>query len=165
MLREVLDVATAISLVGWFVAAVFAQRINSTVLKYDYLGLLPDFRFFAPRPASRDICLYVRGLPNSGEWSPWHAVYSQPKRWWCFLWNPQHRPRKAVFDLFQELEHFREAPEVWHVSAPYLAFLNVATAEMAKIGEVSRVQFMIACYAGFEEATHDILFLSHAHRV
>lgn len=147
-----------------FVLSVLAQH-SEKVRKYNYLGLLPDFRFFAPKPVSRDLCVFVRGISISGEETKWMPIVHAKKNWWCFIWNPDHRLRKTVSDLFRYLNDFRDSKDIWHLSFPYLTLLNISTNLLSKDLNIVKAQFMIACFAGHEEAIHDVLFLSNVHRL
>jgi len=149
----------------WFVASVFAQFKNSKVRGYDYLGILPSFRFFAPRPVTRDIRVFAKGITENKNESAWKELFYADKKWYCFAWNAQHKLRKAVIDIYSDFDAFRESPTIWHVTFPYLIILNAANAIFENSMEFTRVQFMITCFAGHEESTHDIIFLSNEHEI
>jgi hypothetical protein len=147
----------------WLIASIVAQFWTG-IRRFDFIGIIPSYRFFAPRPVSRDIQIYFRGFGKENP-GPWMPVWNAEKPWYCFIWNPAHRIQKTLYDIYEDLEPYRESPQIWHTSLPYLVLLNVATARLASNRECDSVQFMIACYAGHEDPTHDVLFLSNRHDI
>lgn len=147
----------------FIVSTILAQSKKSKVRNYDFLGLLPSFRFFAPRPVTRDIKIYAQAFDDNGNESNWKELFVGEKKWYCFLWNPQHRLKKAVIDIYSDIDEFREAKDIWHLSYPYLILLYASTFLFNSNSQYKNVQFMITCYAGNEEDIHDIIFKSNVH--
>lgn len=149
----------------FLIASFFAQFKDAKIRNYDYLGLLPSFRFFAPRPVTRDIRVFATGFDTNGNSSNWQELFAGERSWHSFFWNPQHRLRKTVIDLYADIDEYREAENIWHLSFPYLVILNAATFLFASDPKFQNVQFMITCYAGSEEETHDVIFKSNVHSI
>lgn len=156
-------------LLVWFILSVLFQIESirhSKFFNIDLLGIIPSFRFFAPHPVSQDLIVYARGKLSDEHYSNWFPLHKSKKGKFSFIWNPVHRERKAIYDLYEELEPFRETPKIWHVSSPYIILLNRAQDVLrSKNEEYKMVQFCIACYAGYEDQTHEILFLSNEHEL
>lgn len=147
------------------IATIFAQSKKSKVREFDFLGILPSFRFFAPRPVTRDLKIYAQAFDKNDKKSNWKELFVGEKKWYCFIWNPQHRLRKAVIDIYSDIDEFREAKEIWHLSDPYLILLYASTFLFNSNKNYTKVQFMITCYAGNEENIHDIIFQSNVHSI
>lgn len=159
------DWSVAFLLAVWLVCSVAAQRnLSSKVLTFDVLGLIPNCHFFAPKPVSLDIKVYVRSIEGSGENSPWQLLVDGRKTRWCSLWNPQHRLNKALYDIADMLQRDGHSPQSWHLSYPYLTLLNATTGHFSSSGSVRAVQFVITASAGYEDDVQNVLFLSHLHK-
>ncbi|WP_438484217.1 hypothetical protein [Streptomyces sp. S186] len=73
----------------------------------DILSFLPNWRFFAPRPATHDHCLVYRVLERGGETTPWKSISTIPERKAVhILWYADRRTEKSVFDAINEILHF-----------------------------------------------------------
>jgi hypothetical protein len=154
----------AIFLGVWLVATVFAQiNQTATFLRVDLFGLIPNCRFFAPKPVSHDLMVYVRSIDEKGVKSHWRPLIDDRKTPWCFVWNPQHRLRKAIHDFTEAMQREEGNSESWHLSYPYLVMLDVATAKCSTLPSVKWVQFVIAASTGFDNETPNLLFVSHTH--
>jgi hypothetical protein len=149
----------------WFLFSILAQSDKPIVLKYDHLGLLPTCRFFAPRPVSKDFSVYAKATGSMNYSTAWKPLFYSKKNWWCFIWNPQHRLRKTIGDLLRQLETTKEMDEFKHLSLPYLTLLNSATSIFAKDKHAESVQFMLTSFAGYEDSTNELVFLSNVHRI
>jgi hypothetical protein len=55
--------------------------------------------------------------------------------------------------------------EFKHLSLPYLTLLNSATSIFAKDKHAESVQFMLTSFAGYEDSTNELVFLSNVHRI
>lgn len=159
------DAFVVVGFASWILCSIYVQRFPRRSLRYDWLGLLPNCRFFAPRPISTDLCIYLRRFDAARLPLGWSPLLSPRKSWWCFIWNPDQKLRKAQHDVLQWLQSYANAPLTWHLSYPYLVVLNAATAVARQDENCKAVQFMIACYAGYEETVRDVLFVSHVHEV
>ena len=154
----------ALFLAVWAILSCVVQRTGVPhIVVFDDLGLLPNNRFFAPRPVSMDLALLVRFRDGASDATPWRSMVRGRKHpLLCFVWNPQHRVRKALYDSTELLQDGRLSADIVHVSYPYLLLLNVATAQARHEGH-EYVQFAITAYPGFESGIHNLVFLSSFH--
>jgi hypothetical protein len=158
------DFVVATILLSWLVASVFAQPRPSRVLAsrwYDFNGLLPNYRFFAPRPIAYDYIIEYR-FGRGEQPSVWRSLPIEEKNGMCWVWNPSQRLRKGVNDLVALLLRARADDSIL-VSHPYVAILNVATALAAAEGGIA-VQFRVV-RSGGHSCTREIIFRSQAHSV
>src|SRR5438876_11504878 len=95
------------ALAVWFLLTVVCQFSGSWtdwLRRFDVVGLIPSWRFFAPVPATGDFHLLYRDRLPDGSLSQWKELYfSETYRWWHMVWNPNRRGKKALFDLTTEL--------------------------------------------------------------
>jgi hypothetical protein len=163
----VYDLLAAAVLLAWFIASVVVQResgpLTLWLLQFDVFGLLPNCRFFAPKPMSHDLILFTRCTETEKGAGSWVPFVSRPKRPWCFIWNPEHRIRKTIHDLTEGLQRYEGEPELRRLTYAYLALLEAASSACA--GSGTHVQFVIAASAGFEDQTPNLVFVSHIHRL
>ncbi|MBB4893930.1 hypothetical protein FHS39_002964 [Streptomyces olivoverticillatus] len=147
-------------------------RVAAWQGRYDLLGLVPRYHFFAPVPGTHDYHLLVRRVSPGGEHGPWREVTPVfERRWWNVLWNPDRRHHKQLFDLATTLakgDLTCSDPATPH-STGCLLLLRYATERArtpAGTGEDVRVQFVIAQTAG-ERGSHapEAVFLSRPHRI
>jgi hypothetical protein len=83
------------------------SRVFNRIQLKDTLSLLPNWRFFAPTPATHDYHLLYRTLGNDGETSRWKAIDiitgRKPSQ---IFWFPSRRPEKACFDVCSDVLHY-----------------------------------------------------------
>jgi hypothetical protein len=157
------DICAATFLLTWLVCSCVAQWDVPWLFRLDFLGLFPNCKYFAPKPISLDLAVYVRSIDDKENFSPWRSLVPAQKGVLCAIWNPQHRLRKAIHDLLGMLQQHDAKEETRHLSLPYLLLLNATTAKLCAGNRVAGVQFVISGYAGYENAVQDIIFLSHLH--
>lgn len=131
--------AVVVAVLGlWFSVSVVSQppRIGNILRRYDPSSLLPNWSFFAPRPVSFDYHLLYRDLLHDLTVSDWTEIpIVEERAWYCFLWNPKRRRKKALFDSCSMLLRLRSSlaeqgidqPEALHRAVPYLMLLNYVT--------------------------------------
>ena len=157
----------------WLAATIVTQdptRKLDKLRRWDPTGsLIPDWRFFAPRPSMHDYHLLLRDeLPN-GDHTPWKEICeAETRKWQHFFWYPGRRARKAIADAVPRLIDMR--PELTghnegvQVRIPYLTLLNYVTHRVPHHPEAKQVQFLIAASAGYDESEEPtMLFLSNSH--
>ena len=158
----------------WLAASVLSQdprRKFDKVRKWDPTGaLIPDWRFFAPRPGMHDHHLLVRNELPDGSYTPWQEyVQVEPRKWQHSFWYPGRRAEKVVIDSVGALTRLQPdlkegGKENVQVSVPYLTLLNYVTRQVPHHADGKRVQFMIATSAGYDDSEEPTaLFLSNTH--
>lgn len=91
---------TLLALFGvWWIISVAGQwkgpRVSAIKAK-DVLHLIPNWRFFAPSPARRDYHLEYRLKTAESQTTGWkRPKLTRNRSYWCMIWNPQKRIRKA----------------------------------------------------------------------
>lgn len=158
---------------SWLAITVVCQdprRKFDKARKFDPTGaLIPDWRFFAPRPGMHDNHLLVRDELPEGEVTAWKEyVKVEERSWRHFFWYPGRRAEKVVTDsvsgLIQQQDALKDRITDVQVSIPYLTLLNYVTHQVSHHPEAKRVQFMIAMSAGYDDSEEPVmLFLSNPH--
>lgn len=154
---------------AWFMVCVACQLplpMTRALRRFDLIGLVPDWRFFAPRPATKDFYLMFRDRLVDGTCTDWTELETlAPRPWWGALWNPDRRVRKAMFDLTTELagELAVTTDTTVKLTVPYLALLAFVAAQRRSSASAC-TQFMIL-QAGGDQDDHEALFLSDFHEV
>jgi hypothetical protein len=160
------EIVLACVLGAWLLASWVAQPRPSPVLRtrlYDIFSLLPNYRFFAPKPIAADYMLLWRS-PLSTDTS-WMTFIALEKRWWCFAWNPNHRVRKAICDSTTLLLRERRIRPDWiHLSYSYLLMLNAVSA-LAEAQSFTSVQFAIRRSTRSDGGRETLIFVSHVHLI
>jgi hypothetical protein len=160
----IIDLLVIGALFSWLILSILAQRRPTRVFKYDRLGLLPNYRFFAPRPISYDLFLVTRAYGEDGVQEAWRFYDIAQKGLWCFIWNPRHRLRKGITDLISSLRQHRDVGSL-HLTHAYLVLLNLTTARYRMRGHVAKVQFALVRSNGYEGGDPEMFFLFHIHAV
>jgi hypothetical protein len=140
----------------WFVLSILNQfgfAWFARVIAFDFFSLLPNWNFFAPNPGHTDYHVVIRDKLPDGSVSEWQELdIAEPRRFLCFLWNPQKRPRKVLVDVVGSLVKSANAnPEFEDVvllSFPYLLVLNTVSRKTRPLASLQR-QFIIAETSGF----------------
>lgn len=172
------DYAILAVLAVWLIASIMAQSRESRLLKTrwrDFLGLLPNYRFFAPEPISFDHKIVYRVLVNDLEAGPWSPLSIPPRHRHSWVWNPHQRLATGVNDVVNLLFRYAQDP-FWlsrlHVSLPYILILNHLSAlvrvecrETIAASEKVAIEFAITRAPGFENNQELVVFKSYAHRV
>ena len=112
----------------------------------DFAGLIPDWRFFAPRPGRSDIFLLYRGITSNSEVTPWREITASfDRRCYNAIWNPGRRERKALIDIVSELgvQCRQQSDSSIQASVPYIALLRLVSSEATLIADCVKTQFLI----------------------
>lgn len=161
---------------AWFIATAAGQdptRRWSALRKYDPTGLiLPDWRFFAPRPGMHDNHVLIRDELADGTLTPWkESASSKTRRPIHILFYPTRRSEKAVTDAASALLLFvgKNAPkhkEDIQLSIAYLSLLNYASNEVAHHPDAVKTQFSLVTATGYDESEEpEVAFLSNLHHL
>lgn len=140
--------ATATVLSQFSIGRKAAARIDKTGL------MVPDWRFFAPNPASHEFRLVYRSqLPNE-DVTKWQELsYSQKRKFTHLLWAPHRRMEKGLFDATDELMRTHESTQDFQsvkLSTAYLTLLNTVTHKGEHPEGAVRTQFMLMRAASYE---------------
>ena len=89
----------------WFALSVVANLLprDSWIRKAPFSWVLPEWRFFAPTPATHDYQIFYRVRSHEGRPGEPHFVRFPDPRWHRALLNPQSRTRKATRDAIEDL--------------------------------------------------------------
>ena len=164
-LRDVIIVAV---LAVWFIASVLAQpqpRNPALVKKRrrDFGGLLPNYRFFAPIPIAFDYQIFYRLVREGGVAGEWIPLDVPAKPFYCWLWNPQQRLKKAVNDLVTVFHRYRQLNLVEKIPTSYAYLLILNHVKSVTRPEDASVQFIVTQTKGFEDKEEHVLFASYVH--
>lgn len=148
------------TLAGWGLLTVAQQlgrgrRLTTTL---DPTGItIPDWRFFAPTPATHEYRLLVRTQGPDEQLTTWRdLMITQDRRWQHMLWAPHRRMEKSLFDTTAALmatSRSHEGETSWSFvrsSPAYLALLNHVTHRVEHPDRATHVQFLVA-----QAATHE----------
>jgi len=157
---------------GWLTITFLSQdprRKFNAPRRLDPTGaLIPDWRFFAPRPGVNDYHLLARDELPGGLFTDWTEVCNVEKRSWTHsFWYPSRRAEKVLTDaaagLQAMLPKLKDRENVL-VSIPYLTLLNYVTNQVRHHPEAKRVQFLVATSAGYDDSEKPSpMFLSKLH--
>lgn len=164
-IRAFIVVAT---LTAWLLVSglVYIPKLRPVIRRADQFSLIPEWRFFAPRPGQHDFTLLYRDQYVDGYSSPWIEIRTEgSSRWRRALWNPKKRAAKALFDCTHELGKQSASPtcakEIGHA---YLTLLNHVQS-VQRLDHPQSVQFVIfATEGGTPDAEPTVAYLSSVHR-
>lgn len=159
----------------WLLSAINQVRpVSHLLAKFDPLGLLPRWTFFAPNPGIHDNHLVYTSLENPSTphsanndvLSLWHSCESLDSTHIPLLWNPQRRLSKTVADINNCLITMSRdlgiSERVMPLTAEYLAATNYVS---ARVPDASHFRWALARSHGFAgNRTFLLSFLSHIHR-
>jgi hypothetical protein len=147
------DIAVVVLFSVWATLSVLSQfrpawlqRLKSK----DLLHLIPNWRFFAPRPARRDYHLEYRLRDRTsglGRWARVRIIHPRTLR--CAVWHPEKRRRKTFNTLIRRLMRVSvdRGPQQAGRSISYLTLLNFVQRRHAPAGH--QVQFRIVTAQDF----------------
>ena len=161
---------------AWLVAAFFAAWAAASILilfpkaavylrPRDYLGLVPEWKFFAPIPGKGDFHLLYRDFYAEG-CTAWTEIdVGGRRRWWNFIWHPHRRDRKAAFDAARELARFTSPeyrPQI-QLSVPYLCLLSYVCGQKRTLAPLQTQFLLLYSDAGYAGGEPQISLLSSTH--
>lgn len=134
------------ALASFFALTVLSQTGGRAALflrDRDMFGLFPGWNFFAPDPGRVDFHLLFRDELPSGVVTSWREIpLTSGRRWHDWLWNPERRLKKVVFDAFAGLSQVVALRADVRLSIPYLVLLNCVSA-YPRIYAFERTQFLV----------------------
>jgi len=136
---------------NWFLLSllVHAPKFQVFIRRMDWFCLIPEWRFFAPRPGQHDFHLLYRDRLRDGSITEWTELTPISKRpWWAFLCNPGKRGKKALLDAVIALGQSLAADDQsLKLSIPFLTLLNcVSSVPRSSASECT--QFLVLGFHG-----------------
>lgn len=145
------------------------HRLNQRYL----LGLIPTWTFFAPKPGMHDFRIAYRCFLNDDDCTPLHPVFENffSRSHLSFVWNPNKRLKKAVFDAGVELAGLIEENSknnnkyCIELSMPYILILSYISS-LPEVKMYCRIQFVVllSTYTVGQEKLHP-LYVSNIHNL
>lgn len=166
------EIMVTVILIIWFILSILNQfhrgRWIRRVKRYDVLGIIPVWTFFAPNPGRTDYYLLYRDFSSDGTISPWHEIDVHSKRRFRAIWSSSRRVGKAIGDLHRILLRPRSKDDPYNksrlIEVYYILLLNFILKQPRDFRAEKR-QFMIAETKGFDfRSDPQILLISHPHR-
>jgi hypothetical protein len=168
--RRVAEAGTALALAGWVVATAVSQHPNRAfdrLRRFDRTGVaIPNWRFFAPEPATHDFRVLHRYLCADGTQTEWQEsnVISQ-RAWRQSFWFPDRRRDKAMSDICNEIiGHLRTPGQDLTVTPAYRILRDFVAARLAATHtgpDPQGFQFLVVSDCGYDDETEpDYLFAS-----
>lgn len=155
--------------VGWLIFSFLAQgetRINKRVKELDWLGIIPNYKFFCPVPLTVDYHLYYRIQTADGHWNEWEELEIVRRNpWICFLWNPAKRDRKVFHASVKATRNLKKKGRVRRNLVLQALLLNyVKNRALNELGvatqfRVTKKQDLVVTTVEKELFTSDILAL------
>lgn len=156
---------------GLLLATALSQHPNRSfdrLRRFDRLGLvIPNWRFFAPTPATEDFHVLHRTLEAHEVETPWETTLEiAPRRPSQLVWFPTRRREKAIFDITTEiLLAIPQGDDAVLTTASYQTLVGYVRKTIASRRSQPTApegyQFMIARHRGFDEsAPADFLLIS-----
>jgi hypothetical protein len=165
-------IGAAVFFSGWLGLSLAGQLLprDSWLRRTPISWFIPDWRFFAPEPGTRDHQLWYRIQPGTGAADAVATVTMPPAGALRWLWNPSERRHKALLDLADILqraaEHLgddadgSELPDSLLLTEPYLTLLNVVSARRLPT-DGGLIQFGIIRHAWPDR--EELVFVSRWH--
>lgn len=169
LVRRLTEYGVCTVLAGWLVTSVLNQHpdvfVFSRLRRLDPTAtLLPNWRFFAPNPATKDYHLLHRLLKadgTPGEWS--ETIKTPPRHWLQMFWFPDRRQGKGLYDICSVLvRHMNDR----HVTkaAGYRKLRDLVSVHAAAGHEgptPQGFQFLLLSHTGFDDEPEPVhLFAS-----
>lgn len=150
------------------VAVQFNASFTPLLSRWDPLGFLPRWTFFAPNPGHTDIRVLVRFGSTSGI-TPWSELWlssrvDDQRTVLRGIFNPYRRVEKLLFDFRNELIDPTISPAQVRMCSEYIALLAISET-VARIQGVDTVQFMLAETNYTLTTPFKVVMISDMHRV
>ncbi|MEA3012468.1 MAG: hypothetical protein QOD42_1013 [Sphingomonadales bacterium] len=130
------------------------------------LGLVPKWKFFAPKPGVSNYYLLYRDRFADGSVTPWLTLHGMDsdRDAIAFIWNPNRRLRKALHDLITDLPYdlCETQPAIFKLTTAYLVIVkHIST--LPRTAESRETQFLIV--EKYLDQPAQTLFRSELHRL
>jgi hypothetical protein len=141
-----MEIAAIAALVIFFGLTVVCQidgRLTSFFRSHDLFGLIPGWGFFAPNPGRFDFHLLYRDELPVGTVTNWREIpVTGGRRWHDWLWNPERRLKKVLFDAFTSLSQVEKFGADAQLSVPYLLLLSYVSC-YPRVYQCQKTQFLL----------------------
>ncbi|HTK08337.1 MAG TPA: hypothetical protein VL485_14300 [Ktedonobacteraceae bacterium] len=146
---------------------VYIPKLKTIIRQWDWFRLIPEWRFFAPRPAEGDFHLLYQDMFHDGSRTHWTEVRPTIERsWWNIVWNPGKRERKALFDVVNVLNaRIALSDKALEGSLPYLTLLNHISFLPRSLSPAFTRFLLMKSHGASPEKKPDILFISGVHEL
>jgi hypothetical protein len=165
--RDTLRHALYVILAGWLWATAAAQSPNPRYrARPERWLLVPNWRFFAPNPFSKDVHLLYRDELADGTLTGWSELpLVTPRAVRQAVWYPDGRYEKTFVDAVSDLKIvMRKAPQHVRHTRPYHTLLAFITPAVFHPPDAARTQFLIAHSTGVDDSEDaSLYFLSEFH--
>jgi hypothetical protein len=171
----IVGVAVSLVLISWLMVSVLAQLFDGLGARLSFaskFGLIPAWRFFAPRPGMDDMHLLYRDRHINQMIGTARCVRTiDDRRWYHLVWNPKKFHNKVLSDqcrsLRRHLRHINQEgfdSRVIMLSTPYIVILHLVM-RMPHRPDAEARQFILATEKSFaEDPDQQIVFMSEFHR-
>jgi len=172
LLRRAIARTFSLGFSAWLAASTVEQLRLPGVQRYrrwDVLGLVPVWTFFAPNPATGDFHVVYRDELGSGECTLWADAGDgpSPRGLRASVWNPDRRATKALFDIASGLALAANEtvnPDAVQLTLPYLALLSFVAGHVGHAPGAVATQFMLLTDHGMDKPCDPVpVFVSHWH--
>lgn len=160
----VINIVLSIIFTLWVVFTIVRQLNNSKIQNFDSLDLIPNCRFFAPKPLSKDYRIFSQVI-SSGDCNGqdvYTSCFSYEKRWYAFAWNPNQKIIKTVNDLCASIIKNLQSK---NYDLPYFILLNMVNELYKHDQDAQKIRFVIVFYSGYENQDYTIAFQSNIHTI
>jgi hypothetical protein len=146
---------------------VYIPKLKKVIRQRDWFKLIPEWRFFAPKPAQGDFHLLYQDTFSDGSCTTWTEVRPTIERsGWNIVWNPGKRERKALFDVVNVLNaRISISDKALEGSLPYLTLLNHISSLPRSLSPAFTRFLLMRSYGASPEKEPDILFISGVHEL
>ncbi|MEV6776102.1 hypothetical protein [Streptomyces syringium] len=131
----------------------------------DLFSLVPNWKFFAPNPATHDYHYLYRTLDENRETSPWIELdLIQDRRMIQAFWFSSRRTEKAVFDICSAIIKNIAKGEDPTGSPPFRVlaeFIRKQIRDSSNVSEVRGFQFSVVRASGHDDSEDpEVLYVS-----
>ena len=134
----------------WVIATLIVQfslPLSRSILSRDYLGILPIYTFFAPKPTDIDLHILIRFMVDDqlSDWEETELTFklNHRKKWFRWMINPYRRIEKLLFDFSNDIFKLKTNPGAIRHLDEYIILLRYSET-LAKLLNAKAVQFMLA---------------------
>ena len=146
---------------------VYIPSLKIFIRQRDWFRLIPEWRFFAPRPAQGDFHLLYQDTFHDGSCTNWTEVRPMIERSrWNIFWNPGKRERKALFDAVNQLNvRISLSDKALEGSTAYLTLLNHISSLPRSLSPAFTRFLLMQSYGASPEKEPDVTFISGVHEL